>query len=316
MRKRFTVRRPAAILLLATALFLPVMAGAQTRAESLVADGRRQMSAQSWSEALQSFRAALAADPASGPASFGAGQALMQLGRTVEAAAHFAAAAERGFAVPFARFRQACALASSGETTRAFVALEMAIASGFGDLGALRDEPALATLRALPRFAAMLADAERKARPCEFDGRYRVFDFWVGEWDVYSPQGQRVGVNSIQRLLDSCLLLENWTSISGSSGKSINYLDPATGLWHQNWVDQSGQIIEYEGEFAEGAMSFSGRLTDGAGKVSLSRMRFTPADDGTVKQFIELSADGGETWSTWFDGIYVPKGRPYAGSGN
>ncbi len=37
-------------------------------------------------------------------------------------------------------------------------------------------------------------------------------------------------------------------------------------------------------------------------------MTFTPQEDGSVRQFLEESSDGGETFSVWFDGRYVPAG--------
>ena len=33
-------------------------------------------------------------------------------------------------------------------------------------------------------------------------GTARDFDFWIGEWDVFGPQGRQVGTNSITRLFD------------------------------------------------------------------------------------------------------------------
>ncbi len=304
----------SALLLIALLGVFPA-AQAATVAE-LFAAGRAAVGEQRWDDARAAFGEVLLAEPANGPANFGMGQTLMQLGRQAEAAPHYAAAAEAGFWLPYARFRQACALASMGKKEEAFYALAQAVEAGFRDVDALAGNAELAELRDDPRFEATVKMVERKAKPCEHDLRYRAFDFWIGEWDVYSPAGQQVGINSIEPLLSSCMLLENWTSGSGTSGKSMNYLDPATGRWHQKWVDESGQIIDYEGEFKSGAMRFEGRLTDGAGKISLSRMTFTPQTGGSVKQFIENSTDGGGTWTVWFNGIYVPRGQPFPGSGN
>jgi tetratricopeptide (TPR) repeat protein len=290
-------------------------AQAPASVDEAVDRGWTAVTEQRWEDALIAFNEALALEAGSGPAHFGLGQALMQLDRPGEAAPHYQMAAVQNFWLPYARFRQACALARAGDREGAFVALAQATAAGFNDLDTLRSSGELAVLRGDARFAELIADAERRAKPCEFDERYRAFDFWIGDWDVYGPQGRQVGANAVQRLLSGCMLLENWTSASGTSGKSINYLDPATGRWHQHWIDESGRLIDYEGEFADGMMRFSGRLTDAEGEISLSRMTFTPRPDGSVKQFIEQSKDGGASWSVWFDGIYVRKGRPFPGAG-
>ncbi len=44
------------------------------------------------------------------------------------------------------------------------------------------------------------------------------------------------------------------------------------------------------------------------------RMTFTPQDDGSVRQFLEESTDGGKTFAIWFDGRYVPAGSEPAES--
>ncbi len=173
--------------------------------------------------------------------------------------------------------------------------------------GTAQTDADLAPLKTDPRFAAIADTVERDAHPCRYDGANRRFDFWVGDWNVTTPQGRTAGTNSIQSLLDGCLLLENWSSASGASGKSVNYLDPATRTWRQVWVDSGGEVITYEGEFRDGAMRFHGEHVDRSGRKVLSRMSFTPLSGGHVRQHIEESADGGATWSVWFDGNYAPR---------
>ena len=36
-------------------------------------------------------------------------------------------------------------------------------------------------------------------------------------------------------------------------------------------------------------------------------MTLSLEEDGNVRQIIEHSKDGGQTWYNWFEGIYVPK---------
>lgn len=79
------------------------------------------------------------------------------------------------------------------------------------------------------------------------DPAYRAFDFWVGDWDVTNKAGE----NKIEKLLNGFLLLENWTSIGGGSGKSINHYDRDIRKWRQIWVDPSGGVIDAVGGWGE-----------------------------------------------------------------
>jgi hypothetical protein len=155
--------------------------------------------------------------------------------------------------------------------------------------------------------ALVAAQEQPPSAPCESDPVYHQFDFWVGEWDVLNPEGQQAGTNRIEKLLRGCLLVENWTSARGGAGKSINYYDPIRKRWAQTWVDGQGGIIAVEGTLEGGTMRFEGEHLYPDGRREAYRMSFTPQADGSVRQFIEQSRDGGATWYVWFDGTYVRK---------
>lgn len=142
-------------------------------------------------------------------------------------------------------------------------------------------------------------------RPCEAGGRYSDFDFWVGEWDVLTPDGKTAGTNKIEKTQHGCILLESWTGAGGGTGTSINYYDPSSEKWAQLWVSANGVVIRIEGELREGSMVLEGVLIGPGGKSQPFQGSWTPNDDGSVRQFFEISADGGETWTGWFDGTYV-----------
>ncbi|MFW6084212.1 MAG: hypothetical protein ACODAA_03270 [Gemmatimonadota bacterium] len=145
---------------------------------------------------------------------------------------------------------------------------------------------------------------------------YRQFDFWVGEWEVRNPAGDLVGRNTIERILGGCALHESWTGTNGSTGESFNIYDARTGLWHQTWVDNSGRLLELDGGLEAGEMVLRGELETSDGGTTGQRITWTPADDGSVRQFWERSTDGGVTWTTIFDGTYrrVGEARDDAGS--
>lgn len=162
----------------------------------------------------------------------------------------------------------------------------------------------------LPCFLFLVAGAQNQPpkSPCAADAVYRQFDFWIGEWIAYAPNGNKAGVSKIQLILDSCVILENWTSEGAPySGKSFNLYNSATKKWQQTWVDSQGSITNYsDGHFENNQMILQTAdevQPDGSHKIL--KMTFTKIDGNTVRQFGESSTDGGKTWSTDFDLKYV-----------
>ena len=155
--------------------------------------------------------------------------------------------------------------------------------------------------------AEAATEADKKARPCEYDERFRQFDFWIGHWEVTGAQGQVAGTNKIEKAEQGCMLLERWTGRSGGTGTSMNYYDTAKGKWVQVWVASAGYSIHIEGGLEDGKMRLVGELIGGDGSATPFRGTWTPLDDGRVRQFFEQSTDEGKTWTPWFDGYYARK---------
>ncbi|HNP37714.1 MAG TPA: hypothetical protein PKK10_17870 [Woeseiaceae bacterium] len=144
------------------------------------------------------------------------------------------------------------------------------------------------------------------AFPCENNARFAEFDFWVGDWDVHVANGKLAGQNSISRQQHGCVLVENWTSVSGGTGMSINYLDSTNGQWVQVWNDASGSQINIRGGMTPGGMLLTGTIHYIAKNQTMPfRGLWTQLPDGRVRQFFEQSTDEGASWSPWFEGFYT-----------
>ena len=134
----------------------------------------------------------------------------------------------------------------------------------------------------------------------------RQFDFWVGDWSV-AVGGQPAGENRIEKILNGCALLENWTGKGGMSGKSLNFYDPLSGQWHQTWVDDRGGSLGLDGKFADGRMVLTGSAKNPkTGKTTINRIIWTPLPADQVRQVWETSSDG-QSWTVAFDGLYTRK---------
>ena len=145
--------------------------------------------------------------------------------------------------------------------------------------------------------------------PCANAPERHRFDFWIGEWNVTtSPKNDAAkgGSSVIQSVSGGCALLENWTSIKGGQGKSLNAYNPLVHEWQQYWIGQDGNVTEFRTSHFDGtSLSF---LTDnGPGLNLIGRLTFTPMDSDLVRQHYESSSDSGKTWTTVYDLYYHRK---------
>ena len=152
--------------------------------------------------------------------------------------------------------------------------------------------------------------------PCS-DSLHRQFDFWLGEWEVYGLNGQKAGDSKISLILDSCIVLEEWTSANlfrglRYAGKSFNTYNRRTGQWQQTWVDNVGGSTEFlKGAFSEGKMVFQTHpYQHSRDTVATRKLSFYSLNPDTVRQHGEISKDGGLSWKTEYDLQYRRKKKP------
>ncbi|MFM2288428.1 MAG: hypothetical protein RL684_1571 [Pseudomonadota bacterium] len=133
---------------------------------------------------------------------------------------------------------------------------------------------------------------------------FHGFDFWLGDWDVHTPDGRLAGGNAITREQGGCVLHERYGTGHGYAGESLNIYDAGRARWHQTWVDNGGLLLVLEGELQAGSMVMEGQTTGADGKVTRHRITWTPNADGSVRQHWQ-STDAQGQWTTAFDGRYT-----------
>lgn len=143
--------------------------------------------------------------------------------------------------------------------------------------------------------------------PCSTP-EFRQFDFWIGEWDVYGTNGKKAGNSRISLILDSCIILEEWTSTNATngivySGKSFNKYNPSTKQWQQTWVDNVGGSTEYlKGNYTSKKMTFETEpFQFSKDTTAIRKLTFYDIDKNKVRQHGEISKDDGATWITEYD---------------
>jgi hypothetical protein len=152
-------------------------------------------------------------------------------------------------------------------------------------------------------------------KPCS-NPVYRQFDFWIGEWEAYGVNGKKAGDSKISLILDSCIILEEWTSATISqgiryAGKSFNTYNAATKQWQQTWVDNAGGSNEYlQGKFENNKIIYtSSPFPFSKDTMAIRKMTFTNSSPVKLRQHGEISKDNGVTWSTEYDLEYRRKNK-------
>ncbi len=149
-----------------------------------------------------------------------------------------------------------------------------------------------------------VAEAQAPTPPCTAP-EYRQFDFWVGSWDVYTPEGRQAGHNEISIEYGGCVLHERYQAMGKYRGESLNTYDPGRKVWHQTWVDNAGTLLQLDGGWDGEVMQLSGTTQNAQGEKTWERIRWSKNADHSVRQLWEQSTDG-KAWKVVFDGEYRP----------
>jgi tetratricopeptide (TPR) repeat protein len=257
-----------------------------------------------WPEAAAAYQAITAADSQNAVAWRNLGESLLQQHQSADAVTAF----ERALALHSRRISNqvniARAYADMMDRPKSLAQLQQLVDSG--NAGLIR--PIVLSAAEFkqwkddPEFQALVA----KMAPCQ-SPEYRKFDFWIGDWEVQGPQGQPAGHNLVTLEQEGCLLIEHWTATTGGqTGTSYNYYDVRDKLWHQLYLDNSGNAGAFPamaGTLTNGKMVL---LTDQA-LPSVSRWTWYTLAPGKVRQMAEQSTDGQKTWKVTWDSVYLER---------
>jgi hypothetical protein len=242
---------------------------------------------QDWGGAEKLYRSAVTGNPSDGLSWFRLGVCLHRLNRNQESRDAFQKALDLRFQPLQAMVVIARSHLKDNHLAEGAKWLTQAVDAGFSNTALLDTDPDFAGVKSDPEFVKLRARADLNAHPCLSRPEYHQFDFWLGEWEVMSPGAPGPVSSRIERLLDGCIIQENWEQV---------------------WV-APGSVMKLEGTFRDGAMRFEGKtMIPGQGE-RWDKLTFTPMEEGRVHQFWQQSTDAGKTWTTSFDGIYSPK-RP------
>lgn len=289
MRKTASPHRRLSLILVALLFTLPSLAQDLDEANRLAAEGNA-------AAAIPLYESHLAQNPDDGATWYALGRAAHAGGDLDLAKQAFRKALDLSFQPAGAQLRLGAIAMAEGDEVSARALLKQAFEGGVPVQRFLPSMPGWAETERSAGFDAFIATLHPCAAP-----EYRQFDFWIGEWEVFNPSGQKVGENRIEKILAGCALAEYWTSAAGTSGRSHNRYDRTTGQWVQHWLTDSGTAIDMWGGLVGGVMILE---TEGTEASPKQRWSWTLEEDGSVRQKAEqLDPETGE-WQVVWDSYY------------
>jgi hypothetical protein len=142
----------------------------------------------------------------------------------------------------------------------------------------------------------------------------------VGEYDVafeykMTPEADYTLIQaqaSITAILDgACQRMDFKGDMMGMPMHGIGWTTYSRGLgkYQATWVDNlNASISYYEGTRMGDKLVFTGEDYGPDGSTVLGRHTYSDITDNSHKWTMEMSADGGTTWTTWARATYTRKG--------
>jgi len=149
-------------------------------------------------------------------------------------------------------------------------------------------------------------NAQENTRPCSSEN-YKQFDFWVGNWEVFDAENKLIGTNNVVRTPNACAIQENWESkTSPNKGTSYNYFNNSDKKWHQVWIDNSGFILNLEGNFIDGKMVLKSGLIKNQKQNYYNRISWYKENNNVI-QIWDYIDEEEKVIQQVFKGIYKKK---------
>ncbi len=281
-----------------------------------MAAGDAAFQRQDWPAAVEAYQRALASGMNHGLLHFRLGYALHVTGHPEEALEHHKQAVQ--LPLPALRidalYNCACACALLGRKDQAIAWLQRAVDAGFVDLDQVRSDTDLDSLRADPRFVAIVDGIGTAPR------LHQWMEFFIGDWTCLSATGpgqepEEALTLKIERPLAQSHALATTSVQATRPGRpppaaphwtGLAYPDAAERVWRWTYAGGAGSLTVLTGERTETGMRFTGREVSPAGPGAYIRLTYTAQADGSVLETDEVSDDG-RTWRTHHEAQYVKK---------
>lgn len=148
------------------------------------------------------------------------------------------------------------------------------------------------------------SNAQNNSKDCACCSEaYQSFDFWLGKWEVYDVENNLIGINSITKQPDNCLILEKWVE-DARRGSSTLFYNSSNNSWNQIWVDNSGNVIKLKGNLEDNTMILKSDFIKGTHINYYNKISWTQNEDDSITQLWEIYNENDIKISKVFEGIY------------
>jgi len=148
------------------------------------------------------------------------------------------------------------------------------------------------------------SSTDSTAAQCAHLAEYRSLDFTIGTWTTTDRKGSFAGTSTIKYDLDGCMLIETWRG-RGVSGRNLDAYNAEDKHWHRFFVNSLGKVHVFEGISDGTSIRYEGTSADSNGKNIWNRLTIRKDGPNKVAQLWQKSSDGGKTWQTAFQAIYI-----------
>jgi hypothetical protein len=255
-------------------------------------DANKAFIAQNWTQAATLYEQVAKASPENGQAGYRLGISKQNLSDYKGSKIAFERAEKLQFAPIMTTFNLADVTIRLGDQKEALKWLNLSLERGLAPGRLVRSTESLKPLLSDKEVSVRLALLDN---PTESLPGAKGFDFWIGEWNVYSA-GIKVGHNKISKEMLGFAVIEQWTDRQLNRGQSTFYFVASAGEWRQVWVDEGGTVVEKAGKPSENSITLIGKSTRRDGTVVMNRETLSRIGPDSVSQVIEISTDEGKTW--------------------
>ncbi|MEM8637035.1 MAG: hypothetical protein AAGF33_18880 [Pseudomonadota bacterium] len=137
-------------------------------------------------------------------------------------------------------------------------------------------------------------------------GVFGLFSSLPGAYEYLNGDGEKAGQTTYTSRASGCVILEEFTAVSGETAIGTLMVNPATGLWEHVWrserfhFEMSGNANNNSGVELEGMLHISGR------DAQPIRGAWTFEPGGSVQHTYHIHDRTGSIWVPFFSGTSKP----------
>ena len=134
----------------------------------------------------------------------------------------------------------------------------------------------------------------------------KQLDFLIGDWELFSNDGALIGENSIELIGGTCTFEESYKGFDGFNTQSIFKYDATNNKWLQDWSDDFGTNLKFEGQLTNGKLTLNATSIDGNGQKTHHQVVYQKTSSGSLKHTWKQS-NNLKDWNTTLSGTYKRK---------